>query len=750
MSSPDSIQQEKNEALIATSRYMRESVTSDVLPLSIDITSATLDDSQVHALQAIEIEAAHTAIKSLASLATIGELDHLGGGLDLIPALALTAALTDYEKVEFTIEHAHTSIGYYSVLAAYGFLDTDLVINDFRRGLDIAGHVSWVPGGTQLNGGRLGVMVPVAVGQALGKRAKHGDGAWVITHCGDAGWISGQALNGFNCADLHDAPITFVMHRNGIQLSGTNKQVMDKDPRPIIESQGITIIELDSFADTHAMYKAYHDAWNLAQQGRPSMLYPTGYKSTDTERVDLNDLGRRYNIAAETAEFAAKNNVAMDTEIWIPGAMMSYRDVLPMLECIFHVNNLPGGEGHHDGHMKGRDEAEVLANPMMQITPAQQEAIAALRGQPQRTVVTTARPKPGSPNLVLSAESIAAVELPPAGDVTSARAGIQAGYAAVAKSFPEQTFVVSCDLNPSTKLDKAVAAIPANQAYEVSIEEQVATLLANGLAMSGNEPQLNVISTFSAFFDGLAREGFEMWRYQRNLTGANEGLNVTFHLSHVGACTGRDHFSGWSLDWVGTALTYLPYIHRFYTPADARAAFLAVRDLAAHYGAHVVGVPRDNLPVLEKQDGSGALWEADSEWEAVTCYRTYDGADKAILALGAPASLAAEAAEAVKGTENAADVYVVNGLPLPANELADLFGKYRGGIVTIEDNLIGCRASGIRGFASIVSAAAYDANGSAEHVGITDPRIAPSAGHYDVWEHFGITKDAVVAALQRL
>ena len=33
---------------------------------------------------------------------------------------------------------------------------------------------------------------------------------------------------------------------------------------------------------------------------------------------------------------------------------MSWRDLEPMLECLF-VNELPGGEGHHDGHMKGRD-----------------------------------------------------------------------------------------------------------------------------------------------------------------------------------------------------------------------------------------------------------------------------------------------------------------------------------------------------------------------------------------------------------
>ena len=73
---------------------------------------------------------------------------------------------------------------------------------------------------------------------------------------------------------------------------------------------------------------------------------------------------------------------------------------------------------------------------------------------------------------------------------------------------------------------------------------------------------------------------------------------MLLHLSHVGANTGRDHFSGWSLDWVNLALGYLPFLHRFYAPADARAAFIAVRDAAAHYGGHIVAIPRDTLPVL--------------------------------------------------------------------------------------------------------------------------------------------------------
>ncbi len=173
---------------------------------------------QVNTLRALEINADRTSVKAVSELAKLKEVDHMGGGLDLISALALTLAVVDFEKKEYTIENAHTSIGYYGTLAAYGYLDPEYVIQNFRQGLDIAGHVAWVPGGTQLNGGRLGVMVPAAAGQALGKKAIYGQDAWVVTHCGDAGWISGQALNGFNGADLHGAPITFIMHRNGIQL----------------------------------------------------------------------------------------------------------------------------------------------------------------------------------------------------------------------------------------------------------------------------------------------------------------------------------------------------------------------------------------------------------------------------------------------------------------------------------------------------------------------------------------------------
>jgi len=276
----------------------------------------------------------------------------------------------------------------------------------------------------------------------------------------------------------------------------------------------------------------------------------------------------------------------------------------------------------------------------------------------------------------------------------------------------------------------------------------VSALMADGLACASREPQVIVFATFAAFFEGIAREGLELWRYHRNLNGRNEGLNVVMHLSHVGACTGRDHFSGWSLDWITLAMGYLPYLHRFYTPCDARAAFLAVKDLAAHHGGHIIGIPRDNLPVLADSTTGKALFNPEDEWAPVTAFRKTPGARRAILAMGAPAYLAGEAVNALAAEGLACDAYVINGLPFGENELEGLLRAYPDGVVTIEDGLIAHAGIGLRGFASLVSGVAAAHRVPVRHVGITDPTVAPSDGHEECWAHFGITAAALVAAVK--
>ncbi len=745
-------QQERNTQVVKQSRYMRDKVTSKAIPFTLDPRKEKqLSAAQLATIETLEVQAARTAIKSLASLAKINELDHLGGALDLTPALVQTFACCNEREVSFTIENAHTSIGYYAVLAAFGFLDEQTVIDGFRRGLDIAGHVSWVPGGTQLNGGRLGIMVPVAVGHALAKKARYGDAAWMITHCGDAAWVAGQSLNGFLIASLHKAPMTFIMHRNGIQLSNATHKVLDRDPRPVIASLGIEIIEIPSLHDRKALYAALVRGRALAAKGKPNLIYPTGYRSSGKQKVTVETLGKKYGISAEVKAFAAKHKVKLSTPIWIPGALMSYRDVECMLENVFLANDLPGGKGHHDGHMKGRDVAQVLNNPMLCWKPEYEKTLAALKKKKPRVVVTQARPAVGSDNLIVPAKTLATVPAFPAGKKPSPRAGSELGYALVAQAHPDKVFVVSCDLNPSTKLAKACSYLKPSHQFEVSIQEQAALLMTDGLATALPGPQLNVVSTFAAFFEGIAREGCELWRYQRNLNGANEGLNVAFHLSHVGACTGRDHFSGWSLDWVNLAIGYLPYLQWFYAPADANSALIAVLDMAKHYGAGIIGIPRDEVPVLTKQGTDQPLWLPTDEWKPATQLREYPDAERVILALGCPAFLAAQAADELTMQHGkATDVYVINGLPLGAGWLDGILAKYRKGVVTIEDGLIGTPASGWRGFAGLIAADAAAVRVPFSAVGITDPTIAPSEGFAEVWEHFGITQDALVRAVKGL
>jgi transketolase N-terminal domain/subunit len=288
-------QDRRNAQLLQDTPLLGDRIRSSVLPLTVDLRQHRLTPDIDVALSALEKTAASTAIASLASLAKVNDIDHLGGGLELIGPLLMTLGIVDYEGRRFAIEHGHTSIGYYSALSALGFLPAQHVIERFRRSLDIAGHVSWVPGGTPLGSGRLGVTVPVATGLALGLRTRHRE-PFVVCHCGDAGWISGQALNGFNAATLHGAPIAFVMHRNGIQLSGTTAKIMDRDPRPIISSFGVRILEIPSLHERPRLFEAYREAFQLAQEGKPALIYPVGSRSTKSAQLTVKTFAERYGI----------------------------------------------------------------------------------------------------------------------------------------------------------------------------------------------------------------------------------------------------------------------------------------------------------------------------------------------------------------------------------------------------------------------------------------------------------------------
>jgi deoxyxylulose-5-phosphate synthase len=171
-----------------------------------------------------------------------------------------------------------------------------------------------------------------------------------------------------------------------------------------------------------------------------------------------------------------------------------------------------------------------------------------------------------------------------------------------------------------------------------------------------------------------------------------------------------------------------------------------VRDAAAGYGGHIVAIPRDNLPVLTKEDGTTPLWNAGDSWEAVTAARVRSGAKVAILAIGAPSYLAVEASDTAAGRGAPADVYIVNGFPIEESFLEGLPGRYER-ILTLEDGVIGTVGAGLRGFAAYAAGKLAGCGVTLEHLGIVDPTIAPSETFLDVWAHYGMTAEAIAAAV---
>ncbi len=116
-------QVQRNRLLQDRARYLGEELTSSVLPLRLNIQKTEqINAFQIRSIEALQIEAARTAIQAVGQLARIGEFGCLGGGLEVIEALSLSMLVSDDERISYTIEHAHTAIGYYALLASLGYV----------------------------------------------------------------------------------------------------------------------------------------------------------------------------------------------------------------------------------------------------------------------------------------------------------------------------------------------------------------------------------------------------------------------------------------------------------------------------------------------------------------------------------------------------------------------------------------------------------------------------------------------------
>ncbi|MDO5563327.1 MAG: transketolase [Synergistaceae bacterium] len=168
-----------------------------------------------------------------------------------------TANNIDRDRI--VVSHGHTSAGFYSALAAYGFFKPEDMYSNFRRtGSPFHGHVERVVPGVDWGTGNLGQGLAAGVGFALAARARGSKArTWVVM--GDGEQVKGQVAEARRIAVKEELTnLVAVVDWNDIQISGHINEVMPCNLPELWKADGWQVIECDghSFAKIYGAMKA--------------------------------------------------------------------------------------------------------------------------------------------------------------------------------------------------------------------------------------------------------------------------------------------------------------------------------------------------------------------------------------------------------------------------------------------------------------------------------------------------------------
>jgi transketolase len=168
----------------------------------------------------------------------------------------------DPDRDRFILSKGHGPAGYYAVLAAKGFLDPDLLPGFLRADSPLGGHPDRlrIPG-VEASTGSLGHGLPLAVGVALGLRARRST-AHTYVLCGDAELGEGSNWEAAAIAAAHRLDrLTCIVVDNGSRTVQPGRIV------PVFAAFGWGVSTVDG---------RDHDALDLALRrrygGRPSLV----------------------------------------------------------------------------------------------------------------------------------------------------------------------------------------------------------------------------------------------------------------------------------------------------------------------------------------------------------------------------------------------------------------------------------------------------------------------------------------------
>ena len=147
----------------------------------------------------------------------------------------------------FVLSKGHAAPCYYAILAEMGFISRDEFKNFRQLHSILQGHPDSkkVPG-VDAATGSLGQGCSIAVGMALGAKVQHKD-CKVYTLLGDGECQEGQIWESFMAAaHYHLDNLTIIIDNNGLQIDGTNDEVMSLGDLPAkLRAFGLDLHEID-------------------------------------------------------------------------------------------------------------------------------------------------------------------------------------------------------------------------------------------------------------------------------------------------------------------------------------------------------------------------------------------------------------------------------------------------------------------------------------------------------------------------
>lgn len=205
-----------------------------------------------------------------------GNGGHIGGDLseaDLLVAIFdyMKHDVTKPDQVErdrFVLSKGHAAEAYYTILHKYGYIDDDDMEQFGSFGAKLGGHPNVKIAGVDVCTGSLGHGLGLATGMALALK-KDGRSNRVFVLTGDGELAEGSVWEAaMSAAKYRLDNLTWLIDRNGLQISGSTEEVMPLDS---LEMKAKAFGFHTSVIDGHDMEEIY-GALSERSKGKPACI----------------------------------------------------------------------------------------------------------------------------------------------------------------------------------------------------------------------------------------------------------------------------------------------------------------------------------------------------------------------------------------------------------------------------------------------------------------------------------------------